>query len=171
MKTKINLYAALAVCLLGMATITWWSNGYLDEVWDANRTLTKKITELEQVVDSMKPTVVKVVATMYHPVVWQTDSDPHITADGTRIHRRHASKYRFLAVSRNLLKKNGGHLDYGDYVIIDGTNGRYNGVWQIKDTMAKRFINRIDFLCSPGTEPFKFEDVSLMTLITEEEGS
>ncbi len=170
MDTKINLYTALTVCVLGMATITWWCNGYLDQVWDANMALTEKITGLEQVVESMKPTVVKVVATMYHPVEWQTDADPLITADGTRIHKHYASKYRFLAVSRDLLEHNGGHLNYGDYVIVEGTNGKYNGVWQVKDTMNERFTSRIDFLCSPGTKPFKFEDVDLTTLMMEEKG-
>jgi 3D (Asp-Asp-Asp) domain-containing protein len=161
---KINMYVALVACICGMLLITAWSDHYLDRVWAANAELTDKIIELENLVKEMTPTVLTVTATMYHPVKWQTDGDPHVTADGTRILRRHASKYRFIAVSRDLLTKHGGPLNYGDYVIIEGTNGKYNGVWQVKDTMNRRFTNRIDFLCSPGTKQFKFDEVAVTVL-------
>ena len=43
--------------------------------------------------------------TMYQPVYPQTDTTPDITADGTRIRISKASQYKFVALSRNLLKR------------------------------------------------------------------
>jgi 3D (Asp-Asp-Asp) domain-containing protein len=100
-----------------------------------------------------------VTATMYVAHPSQTDSTPNITADGTRINPNWAGKYRYLAVSRNLLEKNGGYLNYGDYITIQGVSGKYDGIWQVKDTMNKRWINRIDLLCNPGENLFKINNV------------
>jgi len=161
---KIELWVHLGISLLGMFVVTWVCSNLLDSVYDKNRVLTEEVYRLEERIESSQPVIIEVIATMYHPVKQQTDNDPHITADGTRISIYSASKYRFIAVSRNLLKDNGGYLEYGDYVIIEGTNGKYNGVWQVKDTMNERFYDRIDFLCSPGTKQFKFDGASLQII-------
>ncbi|MAG50962.1 hypothetical protein CL621_04995 [archaeon] len=113
--------------------------------------------ELER--DKILVTNTMVVATVYNAKKSQTDSTPNITADGTRINCHWAGKYRYIAVSRNLLKQNGGHLNYDDYVIITGINGKYDGVWQVKDTMNKRWVNRIDLLCNLNEKPFKKDSV------------
>ena len=123
--------------------------------------LNDKVGRLEiKLVECMKIQEL-VTATIYYAVPAQTDNTPHITADGTRLHKRYVDKYRFLAVSRDLLKSNGGFLEYGDYVIVENTNGRYNGIWQVKDTMNKRFSKRIDFLVDKKTPHNKFENVTL----------
>jgi len=98
---------------------------------------------------------------MYHPVRAQTDSTPNILADGTRIRVHKASEYRFIAVSRNLLKSHGGFLEYGDFVILKGTDGK-DGVYQVRDTMNKRWVNRIDILESPGTKPYKIDSAKIV---------
>ena len=101
-----------------------------------------------------------VTVTMYHPVKQQTDRTPNILADGTKITIHKASEYKYVAVSRNLLKRWGGWLDYGDFIILTGTDGK-DGVYQVKDTMNKRFVNRIDILESPGTKPYKFTSAKI----------
>ena len=101
-----------------------------------------------------------VVVTMYHPVRQQTDRTPNILADGTKITIHKASEYKYVAVSRNLLKRWGGWLDFGDFIILTGTDGK-DGVYQVKDTMNKRFVNRIDILESPGVKPYKFTDAKI----------
>ena len=101
-----------------------------------------------------------VTVTMYHPVRHQTDGTPNILADGTKIRIHKASEYKYVAVSRNLLKRWGGWLDYGDFIVLSGTDGK-DGVYQVKDTMNKRFVNRIDILESPGTKPYKFTDAKI----------
>ena len=75
-----------------------------------------------------------VTGTMYQPVSYQTDSTPNILADGTRIRTQSASDYKFIAVSRNLLKRWGGWLDYGDFILLQGTDSK-DGVYQVRDTM------------------------------------
>jgi 3D (Asp-Asp-Asp) domain-containing protein len=96
---------------------------------------------------------------MYNAKKSQTDSTPHITADGTRINVNWAGKYRYIAVSRDLLEINGGYLNYGDYIVVQGINGKYDGIWQVKDTMNKRWNNRVDLLCNPNERPFKKNNV------------
>ena len=121
---------------------------------DENKRLTESLNKYET--EGMKVTV-----TMYEPVSYQTDSTPDILADGTRIRTHIASEYKFIAVSRNLLKRHGGFLEYGDFVVLKGT-GQKDGVYQVKDTMNKRFINRIDILESPGTKPYKVDSAKIM---------
>ena len=121
----------------------------------------QRINKLEEVVDEFKLEGLDVTVTMYHPTRQQTDSTPNILADGTKIRVHSASEYKFVAVSRNLLKKSGGWLEYGDFILLRGTNGK-DGVYQVRDTMNRRFVNRIDILESPGTEPYKFDNATIV---------
>ena len=130
----------------------------VDDVWLENRQLNEKVSLLESLLSIEQ---YNVTATMYHAVKGQTDKTPHITADGTRLDTKNAGKYRYVALSRNLLKRWGGFFDYGDYIIVEGCNGKYDGIWQVKDTMNKRFHNRIDFLQSKGAKPIKFDNAMI----------
>ena len=125
----------------------------MKNIKDENVALTKTLAELKS--EGMAVTV-----TMYQPVRRQTDSTPNILADGTRIKTERASNYKFIAVSRNLLIRHGGWLDYGDFVLLKGTDGK-DGVYQVRDTMNKRWVNRIDILESAGVKPYKFTDAKL----------
>jgi len=66
-------------------------------------------------------------ATMYYPVVKQCDKDPLITAAMYKIDPRKASEHKWIAMSRDLLKRWGGPFDYGDEVIISNA-GKKSGV-------------------------------------------
>ena len=101
----------------------------------------------------------KVTVTMYHPVSGQTDDTPNITADGSVIRIKNASEYRYVAVSRNMLIRNDGFLNFGDYIWLDA--GKKSGVYQVRDVMSKRFVNRVDILETPGTDPYKYNEASL----------
>ena len=105
-----------------------------------------------------------VVVTIYHPVSNQTDSTPNILADGTKININKAGEYRFCALSRDLLSRWDGPFSYGDTVLIDGI-GRFSGKWIVKDTMNKRWTNRVDLLVDIGTRPYKFEVASIRKVI------
>ena len=59
------------------------------------------------------------------------------------------------------MKRWGGWLDYGDFVLLKGTDGK-DGVYQVRDTMNKRWVNRIDILESPGTKPYKFTEAEIV---------
>ncbi|WP_303309966.1 hypothetical protein [Hymenobacter sp. BT730] len=87
-----------------------------------------------------------VTATVYTPDVRQTDSEPFITADNSRIPRNHSSKTRWVAVSRDLLKHWGGPLKYGDQVQVSGISDELDGVYVIHDTMNRRHRHCIDVL-------------------------
>lgn len=63
--------------------------------------------------------------TSYQSVRAQTDSSPNYTSIGDRTHKGG------VAVSRDLLKRFGGPLDYGDYVYIESL-----GIYQINDCMG-----------------------------------
>ena len=126
----------------------------IQELKNENTLLKEQVAEIK--IEGMDVTV-----TMYHPTRGQTDSTPNILADGTRIRIHKASEYKYIAVSRNLLSRWGGWLDYGDFVVLKGTDGK-DGVYQVKDTMNARFVNRIDILESPGTKPYKFDNARIL---------
>lgn len=97
-----------------------------------------------------------VCGTMYNAVVSQCDEDPLITAGMYNINPSRASEHRFIALSRDLLKRWGGEFDYGDSVIVEGTDGK-DGTYLVADAMNKRFKNRVDFLETRGTKLYKFD--------------
>jgi 3D (Asp-Asp-Asp) domain-containing protein len=120
-----------------------------------------EINRLEELI--RKQNGMKVTATMYNPVVSQCDEDPLVTAGMYKINPKKASEHKWIAVSRDLLKRWGGVLDYGDKVYISGA-GHKNGIYTIVDTMNKRFKNRIDFLETQGTKNYKYNNVLLAKL-------
>ena len=71
--------------------------------------------------------------TSYRSVPEQTDSTPLITAAGTYVHPGG------VALSRDLLKRWGGPIDYGDIVYIEGF-----GFKMVNDCMNKRHKKAID---------------------------
>jgi 3D (Asp-Asp-Asp) domain-containing protein len=74
-----------------------------------------------------------VTPTAYQSVPAQTDSSPHFTATGER------TNVHGCAVSRDLLRKNGGPLDYGDLIYLEGVGFKF-----VNDTMNARHRNRVD---------------------------
>ena len=105
---------------------------------------------------------IEVDVTMYQPVYPQTDRTPNITADGTHIRISRASDYKFVALSRNLLKRWGGPFDYGDYILIKGTPGEVkDGIYQVKDTMNSKWVNMVDILESTDVKPYKYANAQI----------
>ena len=163
MKKLILCYAILVILISATVSIRFiekekeiWSIK-LEELTNSAKTLQIRLNEFESV-------GIEVDVTMYHPISRQTDSTPNILADGTQIRVSRASEYKFIAVSRNLLKRFGGFLDYGDFVLLKGTKGHKDGVYQVRDTMNKRFVNRIDVLESPGKKPYKYANAEIYKL-------
>ena len=103
---------------------------------------------------------IEVDVTMYQPTRHQTDSTPNITADGTRIKISRASDYKFVALSRNLLSRWGGPFEYGDFILIKGTEGK-DGVYQVRDTMNPKWVNMVDILESTNVKPYKYVDAQI----------
>ena len=105
---------------------------------------------------------IKVKATMYHPVESQCDDDPLVTADGSIIDPYNVSNWNWIAVSQDMLEKNGGIFNYGDQVYISGTHK--DGLYTIHDCMNRRKTNQIDFLENIGTKQYKYTDVELYAI-------
>jgi 3D (Asp-Asp-Asp) domain-containing protein len=152
----LALYVVLITYANGIVSTKFLNdkNIQLQSLRDENKRLAEELNEYET--EGMHVTV-----TMYQPVSYQTDSTPNILADGTRIRTQQASNYKFIAVSRNLLKRWGGFLDFGDFVLLKGTDHK-DGVYQVRDVMNKRFVNRIDILESIDVKPYKFEKASIV---------
>jgi len=112
-------------------------------------------------VDSI-PKPINVKATMYHPVEAQCDDTPLITADGSKICPISVSEWNWIAVSQDLLKKNGGIFDYGDKVYVKGTHK--DGIYTIRDCMNKRKTFQIDILESIGTSQYKYDEIEIFAL-------
>jgi len=104
------------------------------------------------------PKPINVVASVYYPVVAQTDSTPFTTADGSRINKKKPGKHRWVAVSRNLLRKWGGKIEYGDKLQVKGISKKLDGIYVVRDTMTKRMKNRIDILVSKDDNIMGFWD-------------
>ena len=131
---------------------TFYSNE-VDKLLKSNEKLHTELQEFYQF-------GVEVDVTMYQPVYPQTDNTPDITADGTKIRIHKASEYKFVALSRNLLKRWGGGFDYGDFIYIKGTKDK-DGVYQVRDTMNPKWVNVVDILESENVTPYKYEDVHI----------
>ena len=161
---KYVYYLSIAILTITYSAITtslidYKSNTHkevIDKLLLENDSLKMKLTTIFEY-------GIEVDVTMYRPIKRETDSTPNITADGTKIKISEASRYRFVAVSRNLLKRWGGFLNYGDFVLLKDA-GHKDGVYRVKDTMSARWVNVVDILESPGTDPYKFENASLTLL-------
>lgn len=123
--------------------------------------LFKKVADIEENVARIEYD--SITATMYCPVVGQCDKDPLVTASMRKINPRKASQHKWVAVSRDLLKRWGGKFEYGDKIRIVGCNEK-DGVYTVVDCMNRRFKNKIDILETRGTRPYKFKNVKIFAI-------
>ena len=91
-----------------------------------------------------KSTVTHVTITYYQPVKSQCNSEPLVTADGSKINLRHLKQGRikWCAISRDLLWM----FPKGKpkRIYIEGF-----GTYYVKDVMNRRFTHRVDILIHP----------------------
>ena len=154
----IKISHAIGVNILALFILTGYFDNMLDKTRNELFALQDKINQNSY--DTWGTLEIDVTVTMYNPSPEQTDSTPNQTADGTIINPDRASEYRYIALSRDLLRRWGGPFNYGDYVMLKGTDG-YDGIYQVRDTMAPKFINRVDILRTQGSNLFKFDNVTL----------
>ena len=91
-----------------------------------------------------------VTATVYNAVPGQTDDEPFVTADNSRIKRHYGTKQRWMALSQDLLKHWGGKFKYGDKVRVKGLSPKLDGVYTVHDTMNSRHRHCMDVLAHPS---------------------
>ena len=108
-----------------------------------------------------------VVTTVYNAVPSQCDSTPNYTASGFKLDLTNVAAHKIIAMERTFMRELG--LKYGDVVKIEGT-GEYDGVWQIQDTMNKRYAgqHKIDLLVDKSIKLGKWTNVKLYVLADKE---
>ena len=96
--------------------------------------------------------ITHVTLTTYNAVASQCDSNPFITADGTKIDvkKLKKGKIKYCAVSRDLLWC----IPLGSVVHIEG-----HGYYEVRDTMNERFDHYIDILQHKSQKNFKKEKI------------
>ena len=165
----IKMYQAILINLIGIAIITLHYDNVVANINAENIMLQEKVWSLEDENNEMlysNRIMYRVTVTTYNPTRAQTDSTPNITADGTRINPRKATEYRYVALSRDLLSRWGGPFEYGDYIVIEGT-GKWDGVYQVRDTMNPKWTHRVDILTTNSR--FKYNNITMYKYVNKEE--
>jgi len=108
-----------------------------------------------------------VLATVYNAVPAQCNKDVQHTASMFKLNLNDVLSHRIIAMERTMMKEYG--LKYGDVVRIEGT-GKWDGEWQIQDTMNKRFAgqHKIDILVPNNIRTGKWDNVKIYVPANEE---
>lgn len=103
-------------------------------------------------------------ATVYHAVPAQCNDDVKNTASMFQLNLEDPESHKIIAMERTMMKQYG--LKYGDLVKIEGAGPR-DGVYQIQDTMNKRFAgkHKIDFLINLDSNIGKWNNVKVYKLM------
>ena len=158
----IKLRYAILGSIIPMFVIFYYTNNMMDDLYDEISVLNNKVDN--NYCEDYEILSFDVTVTTYNPTRHQTDSTPNQTADGTIIKPWLATNYRYVALSRDLLSRWGGPFEYGDYVIIEGTDG-WDGVYQVRDTMSAKWVKRVDILTTDSK--FKYTDVKMYKYIKD----
>ena len=108
----IKISHAIGVNILALFILTGYFDNMLDKTRNELFALQDKINQNSY--DTWGTLEIDVTVTMYNPSPEQTDSTPNQTADGTIINPERASEYRYIALSRDLLRRWGGPFNYGE---------------------------------------------------------
>jgi len=141
---RILVVIGLAFFTLGIVNLT---NRLSNE---NNKTIPTK-TDTAKVLEEVLP-IIEVSGTVYNPVTDQCDGSPLYTADGSYIDTAllKEGKLRWLAVSQDLLQRNGGPYKLGDTVFVYHPDDKIRGEWIIHDCMNPRVKRYLDFLQPVG---------------------
>ena len=157
---------SILLYILPILMVTYHASNLIDEVWEENRTLKEQVWELQNNCDTQYTNKIsyKVTVTTYNPTRGQTDSTPNELADGTKIKPWRATDYRYVALSRDLIARWGGPFEYGDYIVIEGTD-KWDGIYQVRDTMNPKWTNRVDILTTNSR--FKYNNIIMYKYVDE----
>lgn len=144
LKTR-NLLASLTAIVL--------VTGIMALTWQKKKEITPQTEEWRLISD-------RTTATVYNAVPSQCNNDYLHTASMYVIEPERIPKQRILAMERTFMAEYG--VRYGDVVRIEGT-GRYDGLWQVQDTMNKRFKgqHKIDLLVPSHIRHGKWQGVKV----------
>lgn len=165
---KKLLTKGVAIGAIVMAIIQSYNMGYehaVSMVSAAQKEISEKTPEQEE---KWQLIADDVMATVYNAEPKQCNSDVSHTASMFRLNLNDVLSHRIIAMERTMMAKYG--LKYGDVVRIEGT-GKWDGEWQIQDTMNKRFagMNKIDILLPKSAGLGKWDNVKVYKLNNPEE--
>lgn len=114
-------------------------------------------------IEEWKLCVTDAEATVYNAVPTQCNKDFGVTASMFYLDLYNVEAHKIIAMERTFMKEFG--LVYGDVIKIEGV-GVYDGVYQIQDTMNKRFAgkHKIDILVNESIKCGKWTDVKIYML-------
>ena len=100
------------------------------------------------------------LATVYNAVPAQCNKDVVHTASMFKLNLANVLSQRVIAMERTFMAELG--LKYGDVVYVEGTQ-KWDGPWQIQDTMNKRFagMHKIDILVPRNIRTGKWDGVKI----------
>lgn len=101
-----------------------------------------------------------VTATVYNAVPAQCNNDVRHTASMYTLNLDNVLEDKVIAMERTMMAEYG--IKYGDVVKIEGA-GTWDGIWQVQDTMNKRFAgqHKIDILVPEHIRHGKWSDVKI----------
>ena len=164
----IKLRYAILGSIIPMFVIFYYTNNMMDGLYNEISVLNNKVEILkdDSFCDYYEIQSFDVTVTTYNPTYEQTDSTPNETADGTIIKPHKATQYRYVALSRDLLARWGGPFEYGDFVVIEGTeDGEWDGIYQVRDTMNPKWVKRVDILTTDSK--FKYTDFKMYKYVKD----
>lgn len=161
-KIKKLIQKGVSITAIIFGLIHTYDLGYSDasslvsHAQEMMRVMPKNDSEWELVADD-------VLATVYNAVPEQCNSDVTHTASMFRLNLSDVLSHRIIAMERTMMSKFG--LKYGDIVKIEGT-GKWDGEWQIQDTMNKRFAgqHKIDILIPKSAGLGEWKNVKVYKL-------
>ena len=170
LKTKIGylLRKGIAVSTIVAALMISYNLGH-DAAFGAVQAAQKEIAEYYRSTKGQWELIASdVLATVYNAEPSQCNDDIMHTASMFRLNLGDVISHRIIAMERTMMTEFG--LKYGDVVKIEGT-GKYDGEWQIQDTMNKRFAgqHKIDILVPKSDGLGKWENVKVYKLRNEDE--
>lgn len=106
------------------------------------------------------------IATVYNAVPKQCNNDVAHTASMFKLNLSNVLSQKVIAMERTFMRELG--VKYGDVVWVSGT-GKWDGAWQIQDTMNKKFagMHKIDLLVPSNVRTGKWDGVTISVPVDE----
>lgn len=153
MNYKLIIIYIIAVFYISILT---YSSMIVIKDVDTNLTIIDSLKTEIQKQKQKKFDTITVTVTVYHAVAEQCNADYLHTASMFKLDKNNQYKHKIVAVSRDLLNV----YPYGSQIVVNGT-GIYDGVWNVEDTMNKRYTNHIDLLINTDMKIGKWNNIKI----------
>ena len=169
---KTLLKKGIAVSAIVTALVTSYNFGYNNALEYVKKVGTEMNKDTNGIINQQDTTWTllcnDVIATVYNAEPRQCNIDISHTASMFRLNLFDVLSHKIIAMERTMMAEYG--LKYGDVVKIEGT-GKWDGVWQIQDTMNKRFAgqHKIDILIPKSEGLGQWKNIKIYGLTNPEE--